>query len=192
MRDNLISPFTTGYEGTAIESLYPSNTDIFRKARAQGATVGYVHAFGGESDPLEGTLGGAKGYMVDAALGTTDGVEWAQAGRAGFYPWYATLNNGIRVTATGGEDSISNLQRSKLVGSVRTYVYTGGRGLDMEAWFSGFERGTRVRVVGSARRADGERSHPRGNSRARNRRRLRRCDGPRQEHHAASERSSGL
>ncbi len=36
MKDHLLSPFTTGYEGTAIESLYPSNTDIFRKAKAQG------------------------------------------------------------------------------------------------------------------------------------------------------------
>ncbi len=118
MKDHLISPFTTGYEGTAIESLYPSNTDMFRKAKAQGATVGYVHAFGGENDPLEGSLGGGKGYMVDAALGTTDGVEWSNAGRAGFHPWYATLNNGVHVTATGGEDSISNLHQSKLVGSV--------------------------------------------------------------------------
>ncbi|HEY7820074.1 MAG TPA: CehA/McbA family metallohydrolase, partial [Vicinamibacteria bacterium] len=118
MRDHLISPFLTGYEGTAVESLYPSNTDMFRKAKAQGATVGYVHAFFGENDPLAGDLGGAKGYMVDAALGTTDAVEWSGAGRAGFHPWYATLNNGLRVTATGGEDSISNLHRSKLVGSV--------------------------------------------------------------------------
>ena len=141
LRDHLISPFTTGYEGTAIESLYPSNTDMFRKAKAQGATVGYVHAFGGEADPLEGSLGGAKGYMVDAALGTTDAVEWAQASRAGFHPWYATLNNGLTATAVGGEDSISNLQRSKLVGSVRTYVYTGGKGLTMEAWLEGLRNG---------------------------------------------------
>ncbi len=141
MRDHLISPYTTGYEGTAIESLYPSNTDMFRKAKAQGATVGYVHAFGGEADPLEGTLGGGKGYMVDAALATTDAVEWSQAGRAGFHPWYATLNNGLRTTAVGGEDSISNLHRSKLVGSVRTYVYTGGKGLTMEAWLEGLRNG---------------------------------------------------
>jgi hypothetical protein len=141
MRDHLISPFTTGYEGTAIESLYPSNTDMFRKAKAQGATVAYVHAFAGEKDPLQGGLGGAKGYMVDAALGTTDGVEWSSSARAGFFPWYATLNNGLRVTALGGEDSISNLHRSKLVGSVRTYVYTGNRGLDMQAWFEGLRRG---------------------------------------------------
>jgi hypothetical protein len=141
LRDHLISPFTTGYEGTAIESLYPSNTDMFRKAKKQGATVGYVHAFFGEQDPLETDLGVAKGYMVDAALGTTDGVEWSDAGRGGFHPWYATLDNGIRVTATGGEDSISNLQRSKLVGSYRTYVYTGARGLTMDGWFEGLRKG---------------------------------------------------
>jgi len=141
MKDHLISPFTTGYEGTAIESLYPSNTDMFRKARAQGATVGYVHAFFGDRDPLEGTLGGAKGFMVDAALETTDAVEWSGASQAGFYPVYAAWNSGLGVTAVGGEDSISNLHRSKLVGSVRTYVYTGDRGLTMEAWFDALKAG---------------------------------------------------
>ena len=141
LEDHLISPFTTGYEGTAIESLYPSNTDMFRKAKAQGATVGYVHAFSGDSDPLDGTLGGGKGFIVDAALGTTDAVEWSGAGRAGFFPVYAAWNNGLRVTAVGGEDSISNLHASKLVGSVRTYVHTGERGLAMDAWFDGLRAG---------------------------------------------------
>ncbi len=129
LRDHLISPFTTGYDGTAIESLYPSNTDMFRKAKAQGATVGYVHAFGSQSadrsggnDPLDADLGGAKGFIVDAALRTTDAVEWSASGTAGFHPWYAVLNNGLRVTAVGGEDSISSMHRSKLVGSARTYV----------------------------------------------------------------------
>ncbi len=141
MRDHLLSPFTMGYEGTAIESLYPSNTDMFRKAKAQGATVGYVHAFGGEADPLDGNLGGGKGFLVDAALGTTDAVEWSDAARAGFFPVYAAWNNGLRVTATGGEDSITNLHRTKIIGSVRTYVHTGGRGLDMDAWFEGLRAG---------------------------------------------------
>ena len=141
MRDHLISPFTMGYEGTAIESLYPSNTDMFRKAKAQGATVGYVHAFTGENDPLQGNLGGAKGFLVDAALGTTDAVEWSDAARAGFFPLYAVWNNGLRITATGGEDSISDLQRSKLVGSLRTYVHTGARGLDVDAWFENLRAG---------------------------------------------------
>jgi TolB protein len=148
LRDHLISPFTTGYEGTAIESLYPSNTDMFRKARAQGATVGYVHAFGSQSadrsggnDPLNADLGGAKAFIVDAALRTTDAIEWSNSGTAGFHPWYAVLNNGLRITAVGGEDSISSMHRSKLVGAARTYVYTGDRGLDADAWFEGVRRG---------------------------------------------------
>lgn len=148
LRDHLISPFTTGYEGTAIESLYPSNTDMFRKAKRQGATVGYVHAFGtqtqdrsGGNDPLNADLGGAKGFIVDAALGTTDAVEWSDSGTAAFHPWYAVLNNGLRVTAVGGEDSISSMHASKLVGSSRTYVYTGKRGLDVDAWFEGLRKG---------------------------------------------------
>ena len=40
---HLISPFVTGYEGTGIESLYPSNTDIFRYAKQQGGIGAYVH-----------------------------------------------------------------------------------------------------------------------------------------------------
>ena len=148
MKNHLLSPYTTGYEGTAIESLYPSNTDMFRKAKAQGATVGYVHAFGSQSsdrsggdDPLNADLGAAKGAMVDAALGTTDAIEWSGAGRAGFFPLYAMWNNGLKVTAVGGEDSISNLHMSKLVGSHRTYVFTRDRGRDMHAWLDGMRAG---------------------------------------------------
>ncbi|MDP6414215.1 MAG: CehA/McbA family metallohydrolase [Gammaproteobacteria bacterium] len=141
LREHLISPFVTGYEGTAIESLYPSNTDMFLKAKAQGAVTGYVHPFLGENDPLLGNLGGGKGFIVDAALQTTDALEWSDANRAGFFPLYAVWNNGLKVTATGGEDSISSLHRSKLVGSVRTYVYTGNLGLSMESWFDGLKRG---------------------------------------------------
>lgn len=141
MEEHLISPFVTGYEGTAIESLYPSNTDMFLKAKEQGAITGYVHPYIGEADPLEGQLGGGKGFIVDAALGTTDALEWSDSGTGGFYPLYAVWNNGLRITATGGEDSISSLHRSKLIGSFRTYVYTGNAGLDMHAWFDGLLRG---------------------------------------------------
>jgi hypothetical protein len=141
LKDHLISPWSTGYEGTAIESLYPSNTDIFRKARRQDATTGYVHSFSGERDPLENDLGQGKGFIVDAALGTTDGIEWSFSWRAPFHPWYAVLNNGLRVTATGGEDSMSDLHISKLVGSARTYVYTGDRGLQVDPWLEGIRTG---------------------------------------------------
>jgi hypothetical protein len=141
LRNHLISPFVTGYEGTAIESLYPSNTDMLRKAKEQGATVGYVHPYGGDRDPLEGNLGGARGFMVDAALGTTDALEWSNANRASFYPLYAAWNNGLRVTAVGGEDSISDLQRSKMVGSIRTYVCTTGGALTADGWYAGLRAG---------------------------------------------------
>lgn len=142
LRDHLLSPWSTGYEGTGIESLYPSNTDILRKAKAQSATTDYAHSFGGDNDPLlSAELGQAKGFIVDAALKTADGIEWAFSGRAPFYPWYAVLNNGLRVTGTGGEDSMSDLHISKLVGSSRTYVYTGGKGLDARTWMDGLRHG---------------------------------------------------
>jgi hypothetical protein len=141
LRDHLISPFVTGYEGTAIESLYPSNTDMLRKAKEQGATTGYVHPFFGNRDPLQGNLGGGKGFMVDAALAAADALEWSGSNRAGFFPLYAAWSNGLRVTGVGGEDSISNLHRSKLVGSLRTYVCTAGGQLTAHGWYEGLRAG---------------------------------------------------
>jgi hypothetical protein len=140
LRDHLISPFTTGYEGTAIESLYPSNTDMFRKARAQGAFTSYVHAVDNDTDPLEGSLDVAKAFPVDAALGTVDGYEWSRSNRMQLAVWHRVLNNDLPVVAIGGEDSITNLHFSKLVGSVRTYAYLG-RDFTAEAWFSALRRG---------------------------------------------------
>ncbi len=141
LRDHLISPFLTGYEGTAVESLYPSNTDMLRKAKAQGATVGYVHPFSGAGDPLEGNLGGGKGFMVDVALGTVDVLEWSTPGTAGFFPLYAAWNNGRRVSASGGEDSITNLHRWRVLGALRSYVCTESGDLDMDGWMRGLRQG---------------------------------------------------
>lgn len=138
-RDHLIAPYATGYEGTAIESLYPSNTDMLRKAKAQGATTGYVHSFY-FGDPLEGNLGGAKGFIVDAALGATDALEWSTS-QDGWPPLYAVWNNGFRIAAVGGEDAISSLHATPLVGSMRTYVRTRDGGLSMDGWFEGLRAG---------------------------------------------------
>lgn len=137
MEEHLISPFTTGYEGTAIESLYPSNTDMFRKAKRQGAYTGYVHSFY-SGDPLEGSLGGAKGFIVDAALMTADAVEWSTS-QTGWAPLYAVWNNGLRPALVGGEDSISNLHTTPLVGSVRTYVKIPEGDFTMESWLEGMK-----------------------------------------------------
>ena len=139
MEEHLISPFTTGYEGTAIESLYPSNTDMFRKAKRQGAYTGYVHSFF-NGDPLEGDLGGAKGFLVDAALMTADALEWSTS-QTGWPPLYAAWSSGLRPALVGGEDSISNLHATPLVGSVRTYVHLPDGDLTMESWLEGMKAG---------------------------------------------------
>ena len=154
LEEHLISPFVTGYEGTAIESLYPSNTDMLRQAKAQGATTGYVHPFSGDDDPLDGDLGGAKGLMVDAALGTVDALEWSQPFEGGFHPLYALWDNGLRITAVGGEDSITDLPRWRLIGSVRTYVCpTDGR-LSARGWYQGLREGRAYVSTGPLVRMD--------------------------------------
>jgi hypothetical protein len=73
LTQHLISPFTTGYEGSAIESLYPSNTDVFRIGRAQGGSCGYVHPW--SKVPEQTTYGVARGFPVDLALGSFDYLE---------------------------------------------------------------------------------------------------------------------
>ena len=140
-----------------------------------------MHAFGGETDPLDGNLGGGKGFMVDAALGTIDGVEWSDAARAGFFPVYAAWNNGLRVTATGGEDSISNLHRSKIVGSVRTYVHTGiAAGWTWTPWFTGLREGAAFVSSGPLVELTADRTaHGGRDGRAAGRRRRRHAGRPR-------------
>ena len=141
LRDHLISPFLTGYTGTAIESLYPTNTDMFRKAKAQGAVTGYVHPFGGgNGDPLKGSLGGAKAFPIDVALGTVDCQEWSTSSRGALIPWHHALNNDFPIAATGGEDSNTSLHHHTLLGSVRTYAYVGSK-LDARAWIDAIRQG---------------------------------------------------
>jgi hypothetical protein len=141
LRDHLISPFLTGYEGTGIASLYPSNTDMFRKARAQGAVTGYVHPWPNDTDPLDRDLGVGKGFPVDLALGVLDAYEWSNASRGQLKVWHHALNNDLRVSPTGGEDSISNLHISKPVGSLRTYAYFGDAPFTVGSWFDAIRQG---------------------------------------------------
>ena len=136
LTEHLISPFVTGYEGTGIESLYPSNTDIFRYAKQQGGIGAYVHPYYADGDPLETTLGTAKGFPVDVALESLSYHElWSQsAGDAPLLVWYHTLNNGFRVPVTGGEDSISSLHRVELVGVSRGYFQIGDQPFTWQSW----------------------------------------------------------
>ncbi|HLV02215.1 MAG TPA: CehA/McbA family metallohydrolase, partial [Acidobacteriota bacterium] len=141
LTEHLISPFTTGYEGTAIASLYPSNTDVFRVARKQGALGAYVHPYGGNRDPLESGLGVAKGFPVDVALGTVDYLElMSRANWAGYQVWHHVLNNGFRIPVVGGEDSISDLHYTAIVGQDRVYLHLGGE-LNWSNWIEALRRG---------------------------------------------------
>ncbi|MDE2729266.1 MAG: CehA/McbA family metallohydrolase [Gemmatimonadota bacterium] len=144
LSDFLLSPFASGYEGTAIYSLYPSNTDMLRLAGEQGAFRAYVHPYFGEADPLGGenpTLGSAKAFPVDAALGTVEALEISGAGHAVLDVWHHLLNNDINIVLTGGEDSISSMYRTAIVGQVRSYVYLGDEPLSWDAWLSALRTG---------------------------------------------------
>jgi hypothetical protein len=137
---HLISPFTTGYEGTAIESLYPSNTDILRLAHAQGAIGGYVHPY--HLDPAVAGYPGTRGFPVDVALGTVDYFEVVS--NAEHVPtaevWHRILNCGFRIPLVGGEDSIADFYRTPEIGADRTYAHLGPK-LDWKAWIEAIRKG---------------------------------------------------
>lgn len=138
---HLLSPYTTGYEGTAIESLYPSNTDLFRMARDQGAVGGYVHPYA--SDPPSVGYGGARGFPVDLALGTVTYLEVMTSARQAVNTakvWHRALNSGFRVTASGGEDSITDLHRTPVLGAARMYAHLGDR-LTWDGWVDAVRQG---------------------------------------------------
>jgi TolB protein len=141
MKDHLISPFTTGYEDSAIESLYPSNTDMFRLARQQGAISGYVHPW--SSDPVKTGYAVARGFPVDLALGVTEYLEVLTSSAHAFPTsevWHRAMNCGFRISATGGEDSILSLHSTPIIGGARTYAYLGPK-LDYPAWVEAFRAG---------------------------------------------------
>ncbi len=140
LKESLLSPFTTGYEGTGIESLYPSNTDMIRKARARGALITHVHPYSGNQDLLETDLGHAKSMPVDAALGTVDCLEWTYINPIQVGMWHKLLNNDIVLAPVGGEDSITDLHRGKQIGSVRTYAKVDGP-LTIGAWLDAVRKG---------------------------------------------------
>ena len=138
---HLISPFTTGYEGTAIESLYPSNTDMFRLARKQGALGGYVHPY--FKDPPTVGYAVARGFPVDLAHGTFEYLEVMTGAKFAKFTskvWHRALNCGFKVTASGGEDSISGLHRTALVGAARAYAYLGDK-LEWDRWVDAIREG---------------------------------------------------
>ncbi len=138
---HLISPFTTGYEGTAIERLYPSNTDMFRLASEQGAIGGYVHPW--SADPETTGRGVARGFPVDLALGTIAYLEVLTSAEHYTHTsqvWHRALNCGFRLTASAGEDSITDSPAMPILGADRLYAYLGPE-LRWDGWVDAIRRG---------------------------------------------------
>jgi TolB protein len=139
---HLISPFSIGYEGTGVASLYPSNTDMFRLAQNQGAIGGYVHPWS-EEPTRASEYRGAQTYPVDAALGAFEYLEvLTNADRHRFTAkvWHRSLNCGFKVTASAGEDSILNLPATPIIGSARLYAYLGPT-LTWAGWVEAVRKG---------------------------------------------------
>ncbi len=138
---HLISPFTTGYEDTAIESLYPSNTDMFRLAVEQGAIGGYVHPW--SRDPETTQRGVARGFPVDLALGVTAYLEVLTSAEHYTHTsqvWHRALNCGFKVTASAGEDSITDQQAMPIIGADRAYAYLGSE-FHWDGWVDAIRAG---------------------------------------------------
>ncbi len=69
-----------------------------------------------------------------------DCLEWSGSSRSQLLVWHHALNNDMAIAPIGGEDSISSLHNTKLIGSVRTYAYTGPR-LLVEPWIEALRKG---------------------------------------------------
>lgn len=138
LHDHIVLPYGTAYEGVALDAIYPTNADMLRDAKNQGAVTGYVHPFG-DADPLESGLG-AKAFPVDAALGVVDTLDWAAAIRGQLRVWFRMLDNDFHIAPTGGEDSIVCLHNRKLIGSIRTYARLNGN-FSVEAWYDALRQG---------------------------------------------------
>jgi len=162
MSEYLISPFTVGLKGTAIESLYPANTDVLLQASRQGALGGYVHPFRGSDDPVTSGLGGARMFPVDLALGTLGFHELtSQASWASYGVWHHSLNAGYRVPVVGGVDAITDLHRMYILGQLRTYAKLEGE-LSADNWIDAIRAGRTVVTNGPLLRLSIEEIEPGG------------------------------
>lgn len=77
---------------------------------------------------------------MDLALGLIDTLEWSAVSRGSLIPLFHAWNNDFRVAPTGGEDSISNMQGNRPIGTLRTYAYLGSN-FTAQAWVDALKQG---------------------------------------------------
>ena len=103
----------------------------FKRLHAQkGALVGFAHfSWNGCDLPR-----GFPWYVTTEALDFIELLQFAKINRPDYYDY---LNLGFRLTAAAGSDT----PWGSTIGECRTYVYTGTKTLDIDAWFEGLRRG---------------------------------------------------
>jgi len=146
MSDHYLLPDYSGYPGTALASLFPTNAAVADLAHAQQGLMGYVHPFDFRPD-LSRVEGGIPYELpIDVALGKVDYVEVM-----GYSDhlitseiWYRLLNCGFRVPAGAGTDAFPNFAALRgPPGLVRVYARTdsGAGTLDHRRWLAAIRAG---------------------------------------------------
>jgi hypothetical protein len=137
----LVPPLAAGCEGSALESLYPSSTDILQFAHQRGAIGGYAHPW--RRDPESSEYGMARGFPVDLALGTVRYLEILTNARNFTHTsrvWHRALNCGFRIAASAGEDSMLDLNAAAIAGTSRVYARLGPQ-LTWQGWVDAIRGG---------------------------------------------------
>jgi hypothetical protein len=118
----VIEPISTGGMGTpAVAENFPPLHDVLIKARGLDGFVGVAHA---------GTSGRSSTAVADAVLGAVDFWELSNGFIYRTDAWSRLMNCGIFLPPAAGTDLPNSPFRDDwqpMLGSVRTYVLTGGR-----------------------------------------------------------------
>ena len=146
LTDHYLLPDYSGYPGTALASLFPTNAAVADLVHGQAGLMGYVHPFDFRPD-LSRVEGGVPYELpVDVALGKVDYMEVM-----GYSDhlitseiWYRLLNCGFRVPAGAGTDAFPNFASLRgPPGLVRVYARAGAAGgaLDHRQWLAAIRAG---------------------------------------------------
>ncbi len=86
--------------------------------------------------------------VADLLLGRVDAIElwfWPKVDGHRTREWYRSLNLGLRIPLVSGTDK---MYASTVLGSVRTYAFTGSPDIDFEAWAGTVRAGRTVVTTG--------------------------------------------
>jgi TolB protein len=139
-------PLVSALSGSARPSPFPPLFDYLRRLRKEqpDVLVGIPHPYFGYLARGELPDTGAPSEIpADAVLGLVDFFDvnciWSdERGSASIYA--KLLNAGVRLPATGGSDTFSDLARDPPLGTGRTYVKVEGD-FTLENWFAGIRAG---------------------------------------------------